>query len=328
MLVEVDSGFITLLTALIPLVGLIMIFIGIFIMRSWIGPAARMIWLAKRKRYPLILHMGRDGIWRLLPAKRSPSGVWSGLNSQLLIIPDERAVRPLSGATALAVVHTLSAGTLNPEFLYYAQKLIETGQKGFTTLRGVKERFSPYALAEYFEFIYNREREVISILQLLERLKKEEITIEDAVTQILTERQLPVDDENLRQQYKRQLENALATQGEAYQEELRRLQEAKKVTIEQKNWYIETEEVKEGKKTRLKIKDVVAYEPLVFDDFYVFLPSGANIDDVFSSIKRSEAAALKEQQFTTGQAFKWLTFGVVILLILIGVYVVLKGVGI
>jgi len=312
---------------LLPFVG---VGLGIFIYRMMIGPAARTAWTLKRKRAPGLFHLGRDGIFKLWGVLRSFGGVWHA-GTALDVIPDERGVKGMVGGTPIGVASTHAAATLDPEWLYVTNRFADKFASGFVTDAGEQvPKMAPPVASNYLDALRYRETEILSVLETLNRISGGEISIEDGVNTFLTERGIDQSDEAAKTKVRTSLLGAIETQGQSYRTELMRIQAAKKITFSEDRWVIDWDIRGGGGIFRKRpityaARGVMAIVPLRLGDFPAFLQTGANLDDLTTTLRNSNAAAILESSGPRGHAFKWISLGVFIFIVMLSIYIVLQG---
>jgi len=334
--VVVDSGFLTIIFALVGILPVVGIAVGVFIFRFMAGSAAKAAWAAKRKNAPGLFHMGRDGIFKLWNIKRSFGGVWHA-GTSLDVIPDERGVKGMVGGTPTGLASTNAAATLDPEWLYATNRFADSFKRERTTESGeVIPKMAPPMASNYLDALRYREAEIQSVLETLNRINSGEISIEDGVTASMAERGIDPSDMNSKSKIRDALMGAVQSQGQSYKTELERIEAAKVIKFNEDRWIIDWEKkpVKKGNSmlsmfTKPQIvynaKNVMAMVPISMLDFQSFLQTGANLDDLTTALRNSAQAAILESSQSRGQAFKWISLGVFIFIVMISIYVVLQG---
>ena len=327
-IVYVDSTFLTILIGLVPILFIVGVILGIVIFRIMIGGAARAVWSSRRRKIPLLLHMGQDGLWKLNNMLRGFAGFWR--YGPINIIPDEKGVVPLVDASPMGIAHTASSSIINADFAYGATKFVEAYEKGVEMDDGKGGKnirhLTPSQIADFVEALTIREVEVRDILAVINRVNNGEISIDDAVTKMLVERQMPPDDSTEFEKMKSNLQGAIDTQGRAYQDELKRIYQAKTIPIEEGGWRLVTKRTK-GLKRRIRtfIEGIAVDVSLNMADWQSFLPTGSDINTVTTVMNESNMAAKLEFKQNTGQTAKWLTTAVAFFIVLLGIYIVAQG---
>lgn len=276
------------------------------------GPVARRAYAIKRKKMSYVLHIGRDRVAQLVGAKRGGTGNYHA--GVLEIIGDKAASFPFMGSL-ISVAHTSSASLLNPDFIEKANQILTANP----TLQ-------PTEIADKYELLEKQKKQLLKEIEIVKSLETGAVTIEELAKKTNW-------DEDSQSRYRAELTDIMGLGSERLETELEKVQKALEVTIEHKDLHIQwldshgtPIDPKDPDLMKKKVNGrLVETTVLRYDDFEHFLPIGANLDDVYTTIKRSESAAIKESEFSPNQAFKWIAFGVVIFLVFLGIYVVLTG---
>jgi len=332
-LVNIDPTFLTELYVLAFILFVIGVIGGLVFFRRRLGPAGLVMWMAKRKRTPILLHEGKDGILRFWNTVRSFAGNWrAGRKREMTILPESKSVTQIVKGPPLGMASANGVATLPVKFLYYADRFTDY----FTRFGTGNTKMGPDQVATYLANLRFREAEVRGILATITRVRNNEISVDDALNEMMAERGFSPDDEVNRDKLKKALLGAIESQGKSYEQELQRIAEEKKIQYKEHGWKIEWGQlgsrkqsglkrffVKVASKPKFAVKYVYTSIPVTLLNYISFMP-GATIDDLQTALLESEQAAKLERTEDKSQQFKWITLGIVVFIIMIGMYAVLQ----
>lgn len=292
--VAVQSSFITDIIIMIVVAAIIGIGIGGFLIYRMIGYSGRAIWSARRKKIGLILHLANNR-WSFWPAKRNRDGTWE--SSVAKIRPNEKAVHPLIGGVPIAIAYRLPMPTPTEEFMYFSQRYADKHPI-------TKQNPHPPTLNELMDALLKRQKKLENVVMTIGNVVDRRITLEQAAFKLGIDRYGLAD-----------LQEAVKNHGAEYVVELKKVNRAIAISDEV------TFKLKMG--TDGHVSDVISEGKLNVDDFLSTIPTGANLAELRSGIKRAESASISEGAFTPAQAMKYLMMSAAIFIILLGIRVVI-----
>jgi hypothetical protein len=328
-LVNVDPIFLIELYIMVIVLGFVGVLAGFIFYRKRLGPAGMVLRTAKKKRTPVLLHEGRDGILRFWNTVRSFSGNWrAGKKREMTIIPESKSVTQIAKGPPMGVASSNGVATLPVKFLYYADRFVDY------FLHNGADNMGPDQVAAYLANLRFREAEIRSILSTISRVQNHEISIEDAVNEMAAERGFAPDDEVNKTKLRQALLGAIESQGQSYRAELQRISEAKKIACKEGGWKLEWAQLggqrrgffvkKSSEKPRWAVKYVYTEVPVTLTNYIAFMP-GATLDDLQTALLEAETSARLERTEDKSQQFRWITLGIVVFIIFIGMYAVLQA---
>jgi hypothetical protein len=249
-----------------------------------------------------MLLRGVNKLWRLIPVKRSGNIVTVD-STNIYVQPD--AVHPFIGGTPIIVTHTLDAGELTPEFIYYSNKFANDSGRAVS-------------LVEVVQRLKDMDKSVSLVVDIVNRFRNKKIGLDAAVSEYSHAFNMP--DYNRGKVTNMITKAASSVDGtKPYLEELRQITKALKITTGlSRAWKTENDE--NGNVVR-----VFSQELLSSDELIDLAPVGNGIDDLETVIRRNEVAAVKDTEFNPSQGIKYIVVGVVVFIVMLGVRVVFLG---
>jgi hypothetical protein len=318
--VVINTDVFLVIAIVVPILGCVG---GWFAQRLRVGYVARTIGTALRKGDPLLFLEGHDRRLRLVPMWGGITGFWHHKDAEL--IPDEKGTYNFYGTeAAMAASHAVS--NVNPEFLRYVQawrtaQLSKTadGKPVLQPMVDVLGRNIGYSPQELARALYDLEREkrlVEDRILMVNRLLADETTVDEIIIQKkITKENVP--------KFRTEMAAAVADKGEALKKRLDKIQVARTITTKEDGWTIEEEH---HSPSTFKL---VRYVKLSMDDFWHFLPSGSNMNNLWTMVKRAAEQARLRNEFDEGKGFKWMIIGIVVMMCTIGtglmVYLIVHG---
>jgi hypothetical protein len=301
----IDTSFIYALFVF-AVIALVIGFFGSYKIFQWLGGfPAKQILQIRKKAQSVIFQLAPNNLWRFIPVVSKWGNVWNTPEGSITVTPQH--IHPTVGLAQSVIEYTLSADP-NEAFVFYA-----------TQLAGKDKSASPPQLNEIVTFLKKREAALTDIIEAVNAVKSNRMTLNDAVIQIMEKRAVPPIDGVAYHTIAQRLSAALNDGMGEYLNELGRVKEALKITVQPKAWEFETNAVGD-------IVNVVSNETLEADDFMALTPAGT-VNDVQTVSQRNEAVAVKESQFTMNTAMKYITIGVVIFIALVSLAFFLKSQG-
>lgn len=320
----------------------ILAFVGGFLgYRARVGYVARTIGGALRKGNPLLFLEGHDRKLRLIPMESGITGYWH--HAHVEQIPDEAGTYNFYGTEA-GIAASQAVSNINPEFNRYvaafrkAQKEgklkgVTLGGNGMEDVLGREIGSSPEELARALYELEEEKRAVEKRILFLEQVNADQTTVEEiirkekfdkneaglfrtemtAALSDLTQPPAGLNDEQ-RKKWK-------AQPGATLRARLDKINAARKITVQEEGFQI----VPDGKNRYKLVRNAL----LTLDEFWHFLPTGSNINNVWTMVKRAKEQNKLESGFDEGKGFKWLIIGIVVMMVTIGtgvmVYLITKA---
>lgn len=333
-LVNVDPSFLETLYIMIAVLFFLGIMAGLFMLRRRLGPAGLTMWGSKRKRTPALLHEGKDGILRFWNTARSFAGNWrAGSKREMTILPESKSVAQITKGPPMGLASANGVATLPVNFLYYADRFTEH----FSHKGSDEVRMGPDQVSQYLANLRYREAEIRGIMSTINRVQNNEISIEDALNAMMTERGYLPDDISNKDKLKQALKGAIESQGKSYLQELQRISAEKRVAFDEGGWRIQWEQVNQPRQKSLllslftkrdksklwAVKHVFTAIPVTLTNYIPYMP-GATIDDLQTALLEGESAAKLERTEDKSQQFRWITLGIVSFIVMLGIYIVMQ----
>jgi len=339
-IVTVDSSFLDELYGAVAGLFCLGFAIGVVMIRKRLGPAGLILWSSKRKRTPLLLHEGKDGTLRFWNTSRSFAGNWrAGKNREMTILPESKSVAQVTKGPPMGLASANGVATLSTRFLWMADRITEyLGHVLPDSKKNYKNnpdapRMSPDQIAEYIVALRYREYEVRNILAMINRIRGQEVSLEDAVNTMMSERGIEPSDEENKKKITLAIRGAVESQGQSYEEELSKISKEKEVSFKEAGWKLEWENVAVRPKgfgaffgkpiKRWAVKHVYTAIPVTLLNYIAYMP-GATLEDLQTALLEGERAARLERTEDKGEQARWISFGIVCFIILLGIYIVIE----
>jgi hypothetical protein len=299
---------------------------------------------AIKKGDPLLFLAGHDRKLRLVRMSAGLTGYWH--HQSLEEIPDEKAAYNFYGTTAgFATADT--ASNLSPQFLEYVQAWISKQKSGslrpIEDILGRKIGTSPLELGKALYELQQKKSAILERLNFVKTWKQDASTMEEYI-------QARGFSPEEAQRFRAEVSSAIQDGGLALKTELEKIDRATEIEFEEEGWALTevpralpnggTSESNRRRKRFWRVKEKLAPDGLsktyvltrisllTLDDFWAFLPSGSNINRVWTMIKRAALADKLESDWNESKIAKWITIAAFVMMVTIGlgvmVYLVTK----
>lgn len=299
----VDLAFIYSLFVLAVISMIVGLVIGYYAFKKWTGVVSQQFLSARRKVQSIVIQLAPNNMWRFIPVSKKFGNVWYTEDGPITVTAAH--VHPLVGMMPTVIETTLSAEP-NEQFAAYAADLAAKSPK-------------PPQLIDIVTFLKKREAALSDVINAVVNINAGKSNLRDAVEQIMIKRKVPIQDELAYQAIAQRLDAAVKSKAQDYMAEFQRVTTALTITKPAKTFDFKTNELGD-------VIDVVSKETLEADDFLALTPAGT-VNDVQTVSQRNEAVAVKEAMFSMNSAMKYITFAVVIFIILAGLAFFLKSQG-
>jgi hypothetical protein len=289
----VDIDFIYLLVILAVAAMLVGLLLGYRIIKRTIGDPAQQLLKSKGKAQSFMLQLAPNNLWRMVPVLKKFGNRWFTADGSITVTTDH--VHSLVGAFPTVIENTVASDP-NDAFARYAGQLAANSSK-------------PPKITEIVTYLTKRKQALSDLTESIQNLKDGK-SIQEVTEQMMTKRKIPLVDPIAYQAIAQRLWAGYKSGGQEYVQELARVNEALKITKDERPFEFVTDEMGD-------VIDVVSKETITVDDFIALTPAGT-VQDVQTVAQRNEAVAVKESQFSMNQAMKYLVIGVVVFIALVG----------